>query len=99
MSPTSYQTAPPRDSESIIGTGPRRVKRILNKINHLAKPLILLELTLGHQRLHIFASLGLRLLQIYHRLVETVSEDKNNHVHFLILHMVVDVRSWRCRNA
>jgi hypothetical protein len=61
--------------------------------------LILLELTLGYQRLHIFASLGLRLPQICHRLVESVSEDENNHVHFLILHMVGDVRSWRCRNA
>jgi hypothetical protein len=44
MSPTSYQTAPPRDNWKIIWIEPSRVKRILNKIKDLQKALILLAL-------------------------------------------------------
>ena len=46
MSPTSYQTAPPRDNREIIGRRPGGVKPILNKINNLQKALILLGLSL-----------------------------------------------------
>jgi hypothetical protein len=35
MSPTSYQTAPPRDNLQIIGIETSGVKQIINKINHL----------------------------------------------------------------
>jgi hypothetical protein len=45
MSPTSYQTAPPRDKDQSIGAGARRVKRMLNKINTLQGGFIPLGLT------------------------------------------------------
>ena len=45
MSPTSYQTAPPRDNRVIICAQVRRVKRIINKINNLRNALILLSLS------------------------------------------------------
>ena len=45
MSPTSYQTAPPRDNPGIIGSRLSRVKQILNKINNLREALILLGLS------------------------------------------------------
>ena len=48
MSPTSYQTAPPRDKNKSIGFESRRVKLILNKINNLQKLLILLGLSLEY---------------------------------------------------
>jgi hypothetical protein len=39
MSPTSYQTAPPRDENVSIGVRSQRVKRTLNNINALREGL------------------------------------------------------------
>jgi hypothetical protein len=70
MSPTSYQTAPPRDKAKIINALSDRVKLILNKINGLRKQLILLGLSLEHRIIERFPSPKQDLPQIYHRFQE-----------------------------
>jgi hypothetical protein len=65
MSPTSYQTAPPRDNEGIIEIGSSRVKAIRNKINNLQKALILLGLSLERGITVRFPSLQCKNLEQY----------------------------------
>jgi hypothetical protein len=75
MSPTSYQTAPPRDSREIIGPDARGVKLILNKINDLARPLILLGLSLKRRLPGTFALLK----DFYHRVAADSAEGISRH--------------------
>jgi hypothetical protein len=45
MSPTSYQTAPPRGTGEILEIAHREAKQMFNGINRVAEPLISLEVS------------------------------------------------------
>ena len=95
MSPTSYQTAPPRDTEKIIGVPFRGVKLIINKINGLAKPLILLNLSSKLRSRNTFAPLS----RFYHRFAadssEGFSEDPGAAINLFIMGVHVDTSDGR----
>ncbi len=94
MSPTSYQTAPPRDTERIIGFLSGRVKLIINKINSLAKPLILLNLSLKRRLLNGFVPLN----WVYHRFTtdsEGPSEDLGAAINLFTIGVNIDIAGGR----